>query len=94
VIGSLVSITAGEEWELENVVVASPFQRIGIASALMAEFIHIASESGANRIHLEVRESNVSARSLYKKFGFVEQGRRASYYSDPSEDALVYSLAL
>jgi ribosomal-protein-alanine N-acetyltransferase len=36
---------------------------------------------------LEVRPSNQSAISLYKKFGFFEVGRRKKYYGD--EDAIM-----
>jgi ribosomal-protein-alanine N-acetyltransferase len=41
---------------------------------------------------LEVRESNASARGLYEKQGFREAGRRRGYYTDPVEDAILYSL--
>jgi [ribosomal protein S18]-alanine N-acetyltransferase len=38
---------------------------------------------------LEVRVSNFSAQNLYYKYGFESQGRRAKYYQDNNEDALI-----
>jgi ribosomal protein S18 acetylase RimI-like enzyme len=38
---------------------------------------------------LEVRASNAAARALYASAGFVAVGRRARYYRDPDEDAVV-----
>jgi ribosomal-protein-alanine N-acetyltransferase len=40
--------------------------------------------------HLEVRESNLAAIALYQSLGFVQVGRRASYYAD-GEAALLFS---
>jgi ribosomal-protein-alanine N-acetyltransferase len=41
-------------------------------------------------VFLEVRESNAAARCFYEKAGFVQTGRRKSYYTDPAEDAVLY----
>jgi len=49
---------------------------------------------GAESIFLEVRESNLAARSFYQDSAFVESGRRKGYYSDPQEDAVVYRFQL
>jgi len=46
-------------------------------------------EVGARRATLEVRISNYSAQSLYRKYGFHEEGVRRRYYSDNNEDALI-----
>ena len=52
----------------------------------------IAAFPGARRVHLEVRPSNVPARTLYEALGFVTTGRRRRYYGD--EDALLMTLDL
>jgi ribosomal-protein-alanine N-acetyltransferase len=49
-------------------------------------------ERGAQEIFLEVRESNVGAQSVYLERGFSVIGRRRSYYSSPTEDALIMRL--
>jgi ribosomal-protein-alanine N-acetyltransferase len=44
---------------------------------------------GACWVTLEVRESNVTAQNLYKKYGFTVVNTRRGYYSDNDENALV-----
>ena len=41
-------------------------------------------------VTLEVRESNLAARSLYDSMGFVLAATRPGYYTDPPEGALIY----
>ena len=43
---------------------------------------------GRTFVSLEVRHSNLSAISLYRQLGFIETGRRKSYYEN-GEDALL-----
>jgi [ribosomal protein S18]-alanine N-acetyltransferase len=55
--------------------------------------VHARAQRGSG-IFLEVRESNQSARALYRKVGFKETGLRRSYYADPTEDAILCRLSL
>jgi ribosomal-protein-alanine N-acetyltransferase len=48
-----------------------------------------AIERGAAWMTLEVRESNVAAQQLYRKYGFTTVTTRKGYYSDNNENALV-----
>lgn len=48
----------------------------GIGSQLMERAVAHAKEIGLERIELDVYESNRAALSLYKKFGFKEEGKR------------------
>jgi len=80
------------EWEIENVVVAAKLLRRGIGSELIGALIERVRSEAATAILLEVRESNLAARGLYEKRGFREVGRRRSYYADPVEDAILYTL--
>jgi ribosomal-protein-alanine N-acetyltransferase len=41
---------------------------------------------------LEVRESNLAAQRLYRRFGFEEIGKRTYYYESPRENAIVMRL--
>lgn len=91
--GFLISRSIGAEWEIENIVVASHARRTGLATRLMREFIDHARAANATSILLEVRESNLAARALYEKSGFVENGRRRLYYTSPPEDAVLYRLS-
>ncbi|HTU69330.1 MAG TPA: ribosomal protein S18-alanine N-acetyltransferase [Candidatus Baltobacteraceae bacterium] len=44
---------------------------------------------GASWMTLEVRESNVGAQQLYRKYGFTTVTTRKGYYSDNNENAMV-----
>jgi len=88
--GFIVGRGLGPEWEIENLVVADAARRRGLGERLVAELLVLARGRGAQTIFLEVRESNRPARALYSKMGFVESGRRKSYYKNPEEDAFLY----
>jgi ribosomal-protein-alanine acetyltransferase len=75
------------EYEILNLAVASPFRRQGIGSALLAHELRATAD-----FFLEVRESNIAAQALYRRFGFVEVGRRAEYYQFPTETAIVMKM--
>lgn len=90
----LVAHRIDTEWELENVVVAESARRRGIASLLLRELIAQVRAARGRSIFLEVRDSNQSARSLYRKMGFEEAGLRKNYYASPPEDAIVCRLRL
>lgn len=92
--GFICAKAVADEWEIENVVVAAGFLRHGIATELARELIQRARRKAASAILLEVRESNQLARRLYEKQGFREAGRRRTYYTDPVEDAILYTLRL
>jgi ribosomal protein S18 acetylase RimI-like enzyme len=75
------------EREILNLAVDSRFRRMGLATILLQHEIRC-----AGIYFLEVRESNVAARTLYAKLGFVEIGRREEYYGNPTETAIVMRL--
>ena len=83
-----------EELEIFNVATDEAYRGRGIAKALAGKLIDEAKEKGAQRITLEVRESNAPAIGLYEKLGFAEVGRRKNYYQKPREDAILMDLNL
>ena len=90
--GFIIGRALDKEWEIENMAVAGPARRRGFGSRLLAEFLDVARGRGAEKIFLEVRESNHEARRLYEKSAFVDGGRRRLYYREPEEDAIIYQL--
>lgn len=56
---------------------------------LLLRLIDEAIERGAAWITLEVRESNIVAQRLYRKYGFTTVTMRSGYYSDDNESALI-----
>lgn len=81
--------TAPDEREILNIAVAPPYRRLGIGERLLERLMYN-GESGD--VFLEVRESNHSARRLYERLGFADVGRRAGYYEDPVETAVIMKI--
>ena len=96
VVASLVPGSAGSpaEAELESVVTALAHQRRGVARELFAVLKTELRRQGAREVILEVRDGNRSAQAFYRFVGFREEGRRAGYYADPVEDAVLMRLRL
>jgi ribosomal-protein-alanine acetyltransferase len=88
--GFIAAQTRAGNWEIENVVVAKEYLRQGIASQLVSEIMKRARMGKSSEVILEVRESNLAARSMYEKMGFRRQGTRSAYYRSPSEAAILY----
>lgn len=83
-----VQVVVGEAHVL-TVAVAPDAHRSGVATHLLVELLGEARRLGAEAVTLEVRESNVAARSLYGRFGFRTEGVRPRYYQDDGESAAI-----
>jgi [ribosomal protein S18]-alanine N-acetyltransferase len=94
IVAYLAAHCLDSDWELQYIAVAKESRRRGVGTYLLNEFISLVRATSGSRIFLEVRESNQSARAFYRKAGFEETGSRKSYYSDPSEDAILCRLRL
>ena len=94
VLGFAVAAVAAPEGELEAVAVASEWQRRGVARRLFAGLASALRLDEVWEVFLEVRASNYAALGLYAALGFTETGRRARYYADPDEDAILMRLSL
>lgn len=81
-----------DEGELLDIAVLSEHRRCGIGAALLDAGLEFLHSSGAERIFLEVRESNAAAQLLYASRGFTACGVRKRYYSAPTENAVVMVL--
>jgi len=80
-----------DEAHITNIAVRKSHQRQGIGELLLITITDLATELNANFMTLEVRASNITARSLYKKYAFVQVGARQGYYLDNREDAVLMS---
>ena len=78
-----------DELQIINVAVSKELRGKGLGNLLMQSFNEHCDALGIALVSLEVRESNVAAISLYKKFGFEITGTRKRFYKAPVEDALV-----
>jgi ribosomal-protein-alanine N-acetyltransferase len=89
VMGYIIYWQIHNEAQISNFAVQPELRRMGIGESVMNIVMDLLFQRGVNYVILEVRGSNKAARSLYKKLGFKEWGRRKEYYRDPVEDALV-----
>ena len=78
-----------DEAHITTFAVDPAWRRRRIGDRLLSALLDIAIARGARDATLEVRLSNLAARRLYEKFGFLPVGIRPRYYSDDYEDALV-----
>ena len=84
---------AADTAEILTLATAPERQRQGLASELVASALKRAGERGMASFLLDVAEDNAAARALYRRFGFVETGRRRGYYGG-GRDALLLSRTL
>ncbi len=68
--------------------VSTDWRGMGIGTRLVRALVFAAQSRGWDPVFLEVRESNRSARALYKAAGFTELGKVRAYYRNPTEDAV------
>ena len=94
VLGFVLAWRAADELHLTDLGVLPAERRRGIARRLLGVLL-VEARAGATRVVLlEVRASNLAALALYGSLGFVELDRRARYYADSGEDAVVMQLEL
>lgn len=89
VIGFVGAWIIAGEGDITNIAVSPNYRKHGIASNLLLNLFKLCQKLNCNDITLEVRESNIPAQNLYKKFNFKEEGIRKGYYSDNNENAII-----
>ena len=94
VCGYVIAAVVSGEAEVLNLAVARDARRRGLGGRLLDAGLGAVSERGAREVFLEVRESNAAALALYLSRGFSALTRRARYYRNPVEDALVLRRAV
>ena len=78
-----------DEASIVNIATHPDFRRRGCASAIIDALEEFLSSKSVQNIFLEVRVSNMPARTLYEGKGFRTVGARKNYYRFPTEDAAV-----
>ena len=91
-VGMIVVWLIEDEAHIATIAVHPDFRRKGIGRSLLAYALRESICVGARYAMLEVRKSNQEAQELYLKFGFEVVNRRARYYRDNNEDALLMNL--
>ena len=91
VVGYLFGWHVMDEYHLNNIAVADSFRGAGIGMHLLKNMELYLKEIEVKSVFLEVSSSNLPARKLYEKMGFVSQGERKDYYTK-GDDAVLYTL--
>ena len=92
IIAMIVSWLIVDELHIATIATSPTHRRRGVGSQILREALRDAKASGARRAFLEVRAGNEDAQAMYRKFGFNTTGRRAAYYRDNGEDAILMTL--
>ncbi len=82
-----------DDAQITTLAVRKEAQNKKIATALMNQMIENCNHENCSVVSLEVRKSNLAAKKLYEKFGFIEMNIRKGYYED-GEDAIFMMKAL
>jgi ribosomal-protein-alanine N-acetyltransferase len=94
VVGYLVGFLVLAEYHLADFAVHPKRRGCGLGKVLLRRLIDQLAERSVDYVTLEVRVSNQVAIDLYKGLAFHTVAIRRSYYSLPTEDALVMIRAL
>ncbi|WP_230398862.1 ribosomal protein S18-alanine N-acetyltransferase [Novisyntrophococcus fermenticellae] len=94
ILGYCGVILTPPESDITNICVAQDFRRKGVARKLLEQLSSKLVQQGIREIHLEVRESNLPALTLYRKLGFNQDGLRPRYYESPTENAVLMTCRL
>jgi ribosomal-protein-alanine N-acetyltransferase len=89
VVGYAGLMFAPDEAHVTTIAVDPEWQRRHVATRLMVALTREAIDRDYTAMTLEVRVSARGAQALYRRFGFVAEGARKSYYVGPPEDAVV-----
>jgi [ribosomal protein S18]-alanine N-acetyltransferase len=87
--GFILGRQVGDEAEILNFAVMLAKRGRGEGGALLKAAMDEFRGRRVSRLFLEVRESNESGITFYRKHGFSDTGRRPGYYRDPHEAAIV-----
>ena len=93
VVGHAITSVVFEIAELQRIAVTPRLRRRGLAGALLDAVLADARGKQAQRLLLEVRETNAGALAFYERAGFVEIDRRPRYYRDGAT-AIILQLPL
>lgn len=69
-----------DEMELHLIDTHPDYRRRGLAVRLMDKMFERAAQNGVQRIFLEVRQDNLAAQTLYRRYGFADLAVRQHYY--------------
>jgi ribosomal-protein-alanine N-acetyltransferase len=88
VVGYICCWYVADEVHILDIAVRPESRRQGVGERLLRHALVVGQQKGAQSAILEVRQSNLPAIALYRKFGFRQVAVRRGYYTN-GEDALL-----
>ena len=82
-----------DEGHITNIALQKAHRGQGYGKRLVEALVQYAANLGVHYMTLEVRRSNLVAKSLYEGCGFENIGVRKRYYEDNNEDAFLMVLS-
>ena len=78
-----------DELQITSIAVHPLHQRKGLGKFLLSDLIKRSKSLEINQIHLEVKDTNKSAKTFYKSMGFKIIGTRSNFFRDGSDALLL-----
>lgn len=88
-VGTVGFTRSFDEADISNVCVNEKYRKNGVGYTLLNIAMEKMIAEGVLHFTLEVREKNIAARNLYSKLGFIEEGVRPNFYSNPTDNAVI-----
>lgn len=85
--GFVLCQCAAGQADIVTIAVHPLYQQQGIGHSLLKLLLFYLQQQGCDKIFLEVAAGNQPAVKLYKKIGFIFNGKRCNYYNN-GDDAL------
>lgn len=96
-LGYFLAMQGVDEMHLLNITVDPQQQGRGLARQMLDALCRLCRERACPQLWLEVRQGNLRARAVYRRYGFAEVGLRRGYYpaaQGAREDAVLMSLVV
>ena len=90
VVGYMFGLHILDEYHLNNIAVKKEFRQKRVASNLLKNMKYYLIDIKVKSVLLEVNASNLCARNLYEKTGFIYRGKRKDYYARGDDAFLMH----
>ena len=94
IVGYCIIYYVMDEAEIARIAVDEKVRRQGVGHGLLDFACECCKVKHVQRLLLDVRESNESARRFYEQYGFAVDGIRKNFYDQPKENAVLMSKSI
>lgn len=94
IVGYCIIYYVMDEAEIARIAVDEKVRRQGVGRGLLDFVCECCKVKHVQRLLLDVRESNESARRFYEQYGFAVDGIRKNFYDQPKENAVLMSRSI